>query len=661
MGNQESAVLHEPLATARSEIRLLVLWPSSVRDDDVRASLHIASLDDAPDFEALSYVWGDQSVRTAITVNNETMLVTTNLGACLRRLRSPSQPRVLWVDAICINQNDIAEKNIQVLLMRRIYVDATSVVVWLGEGNKNIELALSWAQVYIENESSSPLARYWQYLESQTERTKIVSEERRGALNNALLGYQDLFGLEYWTRMWTFQEFCLPFKDPACVYGFHIVTASTLVGHSWKALVESSRKLLRIKHLKYLYDVDVIKRWIASICQEQQVGPINSLDIPGLIEVFECARSLFSLPPNDKASIDNQFLASSAEFKLHETARAVIANIRAIRNYRYNQELEFIDLLRFTVGRESFDLRDRFYGVYGLAPEIQQKFPEDYAKTPEQVCLEVTTYLINCGKYKLLHEVFGLREHRLSNNSLPSWVPNFNETACRCKHQHYTVINIAPSLPQRTEKLPYYKLSEDNITLHLSGRTLGYCDVIWLFESNVPDIIKRIAGTLFYPSIIRVSECSDPIRNLARSCVASNSKSPDFTTDQILEAYKTAWQEMATLDGVEWLAKVHIYDPCVQMVLFCASELVGKKLFRVSNGHFGIGGADVEDGDLVTLPVVGGPLVLRRGYKIAETESKRFYRLVGAAYMGAYSDGECMDRELVAELFAQVPMEFLIH
>ena len=68
--------------------------------------------------------------------------ITYNLYSALRELRSSNHDRTLWVDAMCINQGDNAEKNTQVRLMRNIYAKAAKVVVRLGEGRKRTSAAL---------------------------------------------------------------------------------------------------------------------------------------------------------------------------------------------------------------------------------------------------------------------------------------------------------------------------------------------------------------------------------------------------------------------------------------------------------------------------------------------------------------------------------------
>jgi len=95
-----------------------------------------------PVFVALSYVWGDPKRTHEIIIdNNKIIRITTNLNQALRDLlKDASWNTSIWADAICINQDDLAERSSQVLLMREIYHSATDVHIWLGpssnEGRK---------------------------------------------------------------------------------------------------------------------------------------------------------------------------------------------------------------------------------------------------------------------------------------------------------------------------------------------------------------------------------------------------------------------------------------------------------------------------------------------------------------------------------------------
>ncbi|KAK0750614.1 heterokaryon incompatibility, partial [Schizothecium vesticola] len=82
-------------------------------------------------FEALSYMWGDQTIRTTITLEGSPFSISKHLRGAIQTLRHQTRVRYLWIDAICINQSDIQERNEQVGLMRSIYQRAKAVLVWL--------------------------------------------------------------------------------------------------------------------------------------------------------------------------------------------------------------------------------------------------------------------------------------------------------------------------------------------------------------------------------------------------------------------------------------------------------------------------------------------------------------------------------------------------
>jgi hypothetical protein len=130
-------------------IRLLRLRPSADPLSPIHCKLVVYPLDcrpaDAHQYEALSYAWGTSDNSRIIWIEFETLSievqVTQNLHAALIRLRNPYFERNLWIDALCINQEDDGEKAHQVGAMARIYGLAQRVVVWLGEERDDSALA----------------------------------------------------------------------------------------------------------------------------------------------------------------------------------------------------------------------------------------------------------------------------------------------------------------------------------------------------------------------------------------------------------------------------------------------------------------------------------------------------------------------------------------
>ncbi|KAJ9668076.1 hypothetical protein H2201_001882 [Coniosporium apollinis] len=193
-----------PLDPGKREIRLVKVLPfdqGQTTDgvNPVSCTLHHVSLDDGPEYVALSYSWGDPHDIVPILVDGCSFLATQNLEAALRQFRDDGQhtSRPLWIDAICINQKDDAEKSSQVQCMRTIYHDAVYVVSWLGIAAAGTgatikelkELRDEGCDIQAADRADVPTLEF--YL------------ERFLGLFRPLF---DLFERDYWSRVWVLQE-----------------------------------------------------------------------------------------------------------------------------------------------------------------------------------------------------------------------------------------------------------------------------------------------------------------------------------------------------------------------------------------------------------------------------------------------------------------------
>ncbi|EON68682.1 hypothetical protein W97_07940 [Coniosporium apollinis CBS 100218] len=224
--------LYHPLNADRREIRLLIVPYAEVgHDAPIRCSLVQASLDKAPKYEALSYVWGDASDSVPLQIGNHTLQITRNLDTTLRHLRNPgviskgpdtSTVRAIWIDAICINQNDILERNTQVRFMFDVYKSAARVLVWLGEARDISDAALD----LVLKLAASQLADVKKQLpnvifstEEQALMNRFPHEERWYLVAMTQLGpnsgtagggeweaFQKLMERPWWRRTWVVQE-----------------------------------------------------------------------------------------------------------------------------------------------------------------------------------------------------------------------------------------------------------------------------------------------------------------------------------------------------------------------------------------------------------------------------------------------------------------------
>ncbi|ROV96494.1 hypothetical protein VSDG_05409 [Cytospora chrysosperma] len=135
--NMESYV-YKPLDLSSDAIRVLRLNHDPFFDNEIQCELIETYLGDVP-YEALSYTWGSMDKPLKITVDASELHVTENLYTALQYLRLPYEDRLIWVDAVCINQDNNEERGHQVGQMRLVYKMAEGVLIWLGNGDVHID------------------------------------------------------------------------------------------------------------------------------------------------------------------------------------------------------------------------------------------------------------------------------------------------------------------------------------------------------------------------------------------------------------------------------------------------------------------------------------------------------------------------------------------
>ena len=146
-----SSYQYRPLPSEGDYIRLLHLLPNESEAEPLRCKLFKYSLQKLSPrthrYEALSYVWGDPHETLSISIDGDQLDITVNLHAALSCLRDHSFERIIWVDAVCIDQKYPEERTQQVQLMAKIYSNAFCVTVWLGEETEDTDGALEDIQL----------------------------------------------------------------------------------------------------------------------------------------------------------------------------------------------------------------------------------------------------------------------------------------------------------------------------------------------------------------------------------------------------------------------------------------------------------------------------------------------------------------------------------
>ena len=205
------AFMTAQLEDATREIRLLSVQPGE-RHDDIECTLQVVPLGTNTTYEALSYAWDDAQVRLSIHLQAQEFLVTTNLHSALFELRRRLKPRVLWVDALCIDQCNSVELGSQVQNMRKIYQYACQVLVWLGPAKDNSDFIMDKLKELSAVEESDIIRQALQ---------KLSKIEEKAA-------WAALFQRTWWTRTWVVQEFVVAAAEPVFGCGDRWVGSSVL-------------------------------------------------------------------------------------------------------------------------------------------------------------------------------------------------------------------------------------------------------------------------------------------------------------------------------------------------------------------------------------------------------------------------------------------------
>jgi hypothetical protein len=122
-----SDAIHKPLRYPSDSIRLLDLAPGA-RGSPISGTLREARLSEEPQYECISYTWGDEAECKIIDLKGHSVDIRRNLWNFLQRCRQPHRIRTIWVDALSISQTNLAEKGQQVQMIGWIFKQAERVI-----------------------------------------------------------------------------------------------------------------------------------------------------------------------------------------------------------------------------------------------------------------------------------------------------------------------------------------------------------------------------------------------------------------------------------------------------------------------------------------------------------------------------------------------------
>ena len=201
---------YQPLPKDETAIRILRLIPGHFDQDVIieLTTILIAGIEpDASPYQALSYTWGSPKDPGRIYIQSgqelSTLFVTRNCEEALRYLRREDGSINLWVDAVCINQQDQEERAQQVSIMRSIYSKGSKVIVWLGPASGDSKVALEWIDSIAGEITYDPHTQEMRALTANS--TRLNSAEVL-ASDVELEAFANLIERAYFDRLWVWQE-----------------------------------------------------------------------------------------------------------------------------------------------------------------------------------------------------------------------------------------------------------------------------------------------------------------------------------------------------------------------------------------------------------------------------------------------------------------------
>jgi hypothetical protein len=620
------------LDPSKREFRLLHILPESdpaLAADDikesttpqsiVRCTVTHASLDRVPDYNALSYTWGDASIKTPIIVDGATFQATANLEAALRHLRQKDEVVTLWVDALCINQADIEEKNVQLAQMREIYVYAKSVIAWLGSSSESSDSAMRWIQEYggrsfelnIGGVGGPRLISLLDALDAEgdgqaSEKAILFAADLREQLSPANSWHADLtiallklFKRAYWSRIWIVQELASA-SNLIFVCGEETVSDNAL--YDALRLLRNFAQYQNLKWNRMAQETHFVKPSGVSLMSISTGGPINML----------------------------KFRRATHPAPL----------IHIMRTFRFF---------------DSTDPRDKVFALLGISRDAEiLGLRADYNKNCEQVYADAVRRLIHAGYMDIL----GLIQYPKKVKGLQSWVPDLSRTSYRAPLQQRSLERKGPPGATRLEPKFFASAQEEkivlkrentigpNIPMSLHGVRVGVVDYVgiewdneggvgqWLHELHrLSHLLPETQEDMKHEAIWRAAVADQEIRQGVRK--------PRLADEKVRIALATfKGKELNNVDEKD-LADIGLSYYCEWL----QTVAKGRRPLLAGGSYLGIGPSETEPGDFLYV-LLGSdiPFVVRE-----EKGSSCKMRIIGEAYLHGIMDGEVMEKSPVIE------------
>ncbi|CAG9990599.1 unnamed protein product [Clonostachys byssicola] len=621
-----------PIAAVHNGIRLLLLRPGRFLDD-IQSDLIDVCFDDQLKYEALSYTWGDGKTKRPIRVSGSRLDVSANLEVALRHLRPLTTTRVLWIDALCINQGDYEERSDQVKKMFQIYRRATNVIAWLGKESRgsgdSMALVTDFA-MFLRGNGVVDL----ESAQNFNNRAKKSRKGPSGDLNNLGFPFKEkkrdweslwkLLRRPYWSRMWILQELA--------ARGY------------WGSRDSMPCTLQCGSHTASMHDLQM------------------------MFDHFNIMWSWYSPSEVGDWRLQQPFKSFTRQGFMDPPGFTMCATLRLFHLDRAAGRSTLKRLLHLSHPLDASEDRDKMYALLGLVSENYTISP-DYTISLSDILIHYVRNSVETDGS--LNALFSNRLYPCESG-LPTWTPEIrNKWHAPCqweKHGVDTLFKASGNKKADVEFIPYQDLNQDSVILRAKGVVIGEIDHV-IGPCRIDDLVQRTIMTRF-SSFIHRGRYELFMMELSRFASDLENGSADygsFWRTLVLNRNEDVNDTRQASKGLriggvielrrDWLQAKEMgevvagEDGVKHRNTFrrCVYRCVMNRTFFRARGHsytyMGLGPYDARPGDLAVV-LFGSDqcLVLRpRG------EGLEGYNVIGTAYVHGAMRGELVEEQDVQE------------
>ncbi|KAN0089922.1 HET domain containing protein [Hyaloscypha variabilis] len=628
------------LPLGSNAIRVLGIHPSPSFAAPISITLQQVSILEQTLPAALSYVWGDPKDKVPIEIDGKFIHVTKNCNAALQALRHRTDTKLVWVDAICIDQENSEEKGKQVALMGDIYKNAERTVAWLGPDGSEEDLAKMEEDLTHAVELIGGLA-----LQEGKDFEAFYRAIYSGKLRWYVGCIKRIFGHRWWDRLWIFQESLLS-KDVVLILG-----ATTQI--SWQTLCAASQVIKM--------HTESPAPWIRKDISDENGWNYRfwkDLSSVGFGKTYARAEL--------RERMQHTFQSEQRAAKLltsQDDNETRLALLHAVAAQRLEQNLYLASYL------ECFDPRDRVFALLSttvsevnlMSPTYEKSVSDVYWESTAAIAYWTLEFLRSAGIGLLVPDIIAKASAKSVQmvTDVPSWVPNWQ---------------LEHSLPEYAQRFPgRFSASGDETGMTEvldDGRTL---QVGGFIVDEVESVLARPFGDA-HQSVLDAFRCTSRnwkdrkqerkqrLRNMVKTWTADT----DHLGRRLSEETMDSWIKGTFMDIYEESDydeeeedeededecgdegdESDDDDPGYEIGysrymdsmngFHKASKNKGRNFLRTQEGRMALGPVGALPGDIIVIFYqCSVPLLLRK-----DTDINHF-RFVGECYVHSLMDGEAL-------------------